>query len=862
VSANDGIASVNEAVLDEVYGRIFDAKESSKPTDIVIVKEDPAERGPWKNRRVPENFDQLIEMIRKLGLTVQGTHLPIEKAISLIVNRYDKEFDEVYLYDKSKVTQSLIVDDSVSLINEEGSFTKIYDMNLKDRTTSKERSRVLAMKGIPMRGLVGLTKAKESELLALYKQYGSIKSIYENIKEVESSNAKLASLLMTHADRVSENIKNLKPSSLSEIKNIEVEEFDDLLLSEYRYSKVKDARIEKSILRAEGSDGSSNVVVNLDDLAAIFKDAKKTKELVMTPVFRKNEIVGIAIGTGNASDGYIELKDDEDNKVLFSNIAEFVNEEKITLFSMNAKLLAKEFIKVNCPPIKAFVDVGVVSYLFGKYIEKDGLYDEAKLCESLGVDRFETFDDFADKYFSQVDIKNVRPEFISKYASSYVKNVISLGREARSLLGSDLTLKKVYAQIDMPITNIIARMEIVGVKVDERDLSEFSAKKEYRVLELAIDIENVIGRKVQIFKKGELPLIQKELNKIIEDHEPSDDKFKDAIKALEHVSEISKTSLVLNKAKNNLKPKIDRLTGRVHASFNQKTTATSRFSSTNPNLQGTDKILKHVFKASTEDRKLIVSDYSQMEMAVIAHITKDKLLIKKIKDGCDLHKETAAVMFKIPPENVTKEQRSLAKVVNFGIPYGMSEYGLARQLNEPIEVAKAYLDAYFDEFKGVKAYVDKQRKDVRENLYVTNLYGRKFMGGKLDNANSPVRKLREEAAKAAINYPIQGGASDIMKSAMIKIDKMLKAHDAEMIIQIHDEVVVDVAASEADIVARKIKKIMESTINMMVDLQADVAIADSWDEGKDSQKIDELEIKKEQALVERPTNAGSLYDLI
>jgi DNA polymerase-1 len=285
---------------------------------------------------------------------------------------------------------------------------------------------------------------------------------------------------------------------------------------------------------------------------------------------------------------------------------------------------------------------------------------------------------------------------------------------------------------------------------------------------------------------------------------------------------------------------INPATGRIHTSYHQAVTATGRLSSSDPNLQNIPirnaegRRIRQAFVAPS-GYKILAADYSQIELRIMAHLSGDEGLLEAFNQGKDVHSATAAEVFGVELDQVTQEQRRRAKAINFGLIYGMSAFGLAKQLGVGRNDAQQYIDVYFERYPGVKAYMDSVRQQAAVDGYVETLEGRRLYLPEI-NARNGMR--RQAAERTAINAPMQGTAADIIKRAMIAVDQWLCpmtpksecAADAKMIMQVHDELVLEVKESELDVVSEKLKKIMTTTVELSVPLIVDVGVGDNWDE--------------------------------
>lgn len=404
---------------------------------------------------------------------------------------------------------------------------------------------------------------------------------------------------------------------------------------------------------------------------------------------------------------------------------------------------------------------------------------------------------------------------------------------------------EIYKRIDMPLIEVLARMEHDGVKVDTGQLRNYSKElsAELAVIEeeartLADDPHlNVASPKqvgVVIYEKLDLnPRAKKRKN----DNWPTDEETLMALvhkhpfvnKVLEYRSLRKLISTYLDPLPSLVNPQ----TGRIHTTFNQALTATGRLSSARPNLQNipirTDRgqQIRKAFIPSTPDGYILSADYSQIELRIMAELSSDPKLIDNFLKGDDVHTATAAHIFHVTPENVTKEQRRQAKTANFGIIYGISSFGLSQRLGIPRKEAKDFITRYFETYPGVRNYMDKCIADARENGYVSTVFGRRRYLPGINSRNHVVRGLAE---RNAINTPVQGSAADIIKLSMINIFRKMKAEGlkSKMVLQVHDELVFDVIPSELNRLCDIVKQEMESVVKLSIPLTTECSYGKNW----------------------------------
>jgi DNA polymerase-1 len=402
-------------------------------------------------------------------------------------------------------------------------------------------------------------------------------------------------------------------------------------------------------------------------------------------------------------------------------------------------------------------------------------------------------------------------------------------------------LKDLFFQMELPLVEVLAEMELWGVKINPDLLQELSKELETRLWALEKRVFDLVGEEFNInstqqlgkilFEKLRLPVIKKTKTGYSTDVEVLEELAKEHELPRTVLEYRSFTKLKSTYA-DALPKLIDPSTGRVHTSYNQTVTATGRLSSSDPNLQNIPirteegRRIREAF-VPEDGWWMISADYSQIELRILAHLSRDTTLIKTFQGGEDIHTRTASEIFGIPQNKVTPQMRREAKVINFGIIYGMSPYGLAKELGVEPKVAAEYIEEYFRRYQGVKSYIDGTLKEAKRKGYVTTLYNRRRY---LPEINSSNRTARQFAERTAINTPIQGTAADLIKIAMIRIYRRIKAEGlkAKMLMQVHDELVLEVPDDEVERAERMVKEEMEGVLDMVVPLKVSVERGRNW----------------------------------
>jgi len=401
-------------------------------------------------------------------------------------------------------------------------------------------------------------------------------------------------------------------------------------------------------------------------------------------------------------------------------------------------------------------------------------------------------------------------------------------------------------EVELPLAGVLARMQANGVALDVAYLDEMSASATGRMDALRIEIYNYAGEEFNLNSppqlrailydklglspgkktpKGQLSTDASVLEKLRDQHP-----IVDAILQWRELDKLNSTYLVA------LPKLVDPETGRVHTTFNQVVAATGRLSSTNPNLQNIPvrgelgRQIRRAFVAGSPDRVLLVADYSQIELRILAHLSGDEGLRDAFASGLDIHTATAARVWNLPEDAVDPATRSRAKMINFGLAYGMNAFGLASRLGIAPDEAQEHIDAYFSQFGRIRDYLDKQVARAAAEGFTETLLGRRRYIPELQASNPRVRDL---GRRMALNAPIQGGASDVFKLAMIRVDRALQERpdlDCRMLLTVHDELVFEVEASQVEDAAKLVKDEMESAYELTVPLRADIGWGSHWEE--------------------------------
>jgi DNA polymerase-1 len=444
------------------------------------------------------------------------------------------------------------------------------------------------------------------------------------------------------------------------------------------------------------------------------------------------------------------------------------------------------------------------------------------------------------KTFNEIDIETAAP-----YAAEDADITLQLHQTLMPKLQAEPKLESVFRDIEMPLVPVLAKMEHTGVRIDRQMLADQSHELGEKLVALEQEAHLIAGtpfnlnssKQLQeiLFEKLDLPIIKKTPKGQPSTAEPvlvqlAEDGHEMPNLILEYRSLAKLKSTYTDSLPKQINPD----TGRVHTSYQQAVASTGRLSSTEPNLQNIPvrtpegRRIRQAFIAD-DGHQLLAADYSQIELRIMAHLSGDANLLKAFAEGKDIHQATAAEIFNMPLEEVTSEQRRSAKAVNFGLIYGMSAFGLAKQLNISRGLAQEYINLYFSRYPGVADYMENTKQNAKQNGYVETLMGRRLY---LPDINAKNGQLRQYAERTAINAPMQGTAADIIKTAMVKMQAWLNETklDIKMLMQVHDELVFEVAEQDIESAKTEIKTIMESALALDVPLIVEIGQGKNWDE--------------------------------
>ena len=568
-------------------------------------------------------------------------------------------------------------------------------------------------------------------------------------------------------------------------------------------------------------------------------------EACYIPLTHKEEVSeqagqGDLFAKNTAMVGYELVKNQLDLTACLAQLKPILEDEQIKKIGQNIKYDLTVFANHGIEVQGVAFDTMLESYTQNS----TGRHNMDDLAERYLGHKTIAFEEIAGKGKNQLTFDKIALDVASEYAAEDADVTMKLHQTLFPELEKTPTLLKLFNDIEMPLVRVLSHIERNGVLIDPQKLLAQSQEIEQRLAEVEAEVHQAAGQEFNLASTKQLQeILFEKLGLPVKKKTPkgAPSTNEEVLEELAQEGHIVPKLLIehrgLSKLKSTYTDKLPQMinpkTGRVHTSYHQAVTATGRLSSSDPNLQNIPirneegRRIRQAFIAR-EGYKIVAADYSQIELRIMAHLAHDEGMLKAFTEGKDIHRSTAAEIFGVSLEEVTNEQRRNAKAINFGLIYGMSEFGLSNQLGISRQEARTYMDAYFNRYPNVLQFMTDIKAKAAEQGYVETLLGRRLYLPEIKSSNGMRRKAAE---RVAINAPMQGTAADIIKVAMIGIDKMIFGDEnIKMIMQVHDELVFEVKAERVDHYSQLIKAEMEKAIKLHVPLIADVGVGDNWDE--------------------------------
>lgn len=804
-----------------IYGftkMLFHIKKKIQPNLMASVLNSIGENIP---KVLCEQKPYIKEILENASAVIyEEDDIDVSKTITSLVNDGRKKSMEIYIATSNKTLLQLI-DDNVKVIYVESG---INNIKTYDKTIFIEECGIEPMEYIDVLALKRSNCFGEKTALSLIKTYGSLEGIIENSEKINSS-------------RIKKVIEENKESVLLNKKLISVNGKEGITLvnDSKDYNEEELTRIFKelnlsSLLEVLGIENIDDVVANeeikvidkLDDFKCFIKTIKEriyiTYETSNSNVYSKIRVENMYICNGDES-VKIDLSSLYEENISETNILlkEFMENDDIKKVIHDGKNLLKALSKEGTQVNGFDFDSAIAAYLI----------DSAR-----------------DKYNLNELINEYLEKNIDEKTSSAIKYLSELYIYLKGRIKEE-GMEELYYNVEHPLIGVLSSMEVVGFNVNEEILESLAVKfkeeiknTEKEIYDLCEEEFNISSPKQLgkiLFEKLDLPVIKKTKTGYSTNADVLE-KLKDKHPVIEKIIYYRQITKLNSTYVEGLKNVID-VDGRIHSSFNQTVTTTGRLSSTEPNLQNIPvkyemgREIRKVFIPKEKGDILLSCDYSQIELRVLAHMSDDANMIDAFKHHSDIHTKTAAEVFKVPVEEVTSLMRSRAKAVNFGIVYGISDFSLSQDLKITRKEAAEYMAIYFDRYPKIKDFLQGAIDSAKEDGYVLTLLNRRRFIPEIKSSNKIVISLGE---RLAMNAPIQGSAADIIKLAMVKVYERLKKEGlaSEIILQVHDELILNVKPNELEKVKTLVIEEMENVFKLSVPLDVDVNLGKNWYEAK------------------------------
>ena len=852
-----GVISMIKRVLidhpDSPLAVVFDAKGKTFRHD--MYSEYKANRPP-----MPEDLVQQIEPIHRI-ISLMGIKLIMIPGVeaddvigTLAEQARQKKLNTVISTGDKDMTQ--LVCDNVSVVNTmSGELLDENGVMNKFGVGPELITDYLALIGDKSDNVPGVDKVGPKTAVKWLNEYKNIEGIKKNAESIggkvgENLRSSIETLDLAH-ELVK--IKTDVPLEMT-IEDLAVSESDAEQLSEvYKELEFNSwlQEVPKKIVKTEVN--SSYVCISTEkSLKELIKKASKAKTIALDTEttgldYMDTELVGISLSYQAGEAYYIPLNHDDDSvdqlalDIVLKELRPLLESSSNKIIGQNIKFDKNVLAKYGVDIASIKNDTMMMSYVLDASATRHNL--DALSSYYLNY-KTSTFEDVAGKGVKQITFDKVPIEAATNYAAEDADITLRLYEELNPRLEGEASLNKLNDEIEIPLIEVLSEMEQNGAILNSKILNSQSKDLEGRIKKLEEKAYQIAGEEFNLGSTKQLREIffEKLKYRIIKKTpggQPSTDEKVLAELAEEY--ELPKVLLehrTLSKLKSTYTDKlpnqVSQSTGKVHTSFHQAVTTTGRLSSSDPNLQNIPirtedgRRIRQAFEPS-DGNKFISADYSQIELRVMAHMSKDEGLLDAFREGQDVHSKTASEVFEVGIKDVTSDLRRNAKAINFGLIYGISAFGLGKQLGISRNLAAEYMAMYFEKYPDVKKYMESTKEFASQNGYVETLFGRRLY---LRDINATNAMRRQASERAAINAPVQGTAADIMKIAMINMHKAIKTQksEAKLILQVHDELILDTPKDEIDKIVSLVTESMMGAANLDVPLEIDIGIGDNWDQ--------------------------------
>lgn len=857
---------------------VFDAKGKTFRDD--IYPEYKAHRPP-----MPDDLRSQIEPLHKI-IQALGLPLIVEEGVEAddVIGTLAREASEQGIHTLISTGDK----DMAQLVNEHVTLINTMDNSIMDNDGVVTKFGVgpeliidlLALKGDKVDNIPGVPGVGDKSALGMLQGIGGIDEIYTNLDKIaglDFRGAKTMAAKMAEYEeqaRLSYLLATIKtdvelPYSPTTLSPTDPDHqtlftlFSDLEIKRWRDEaerQLQKANLPASAIASAPAEADAPAAINyetildkehfqrwLDKLqqAELFAFDTETTSLD----YMEAELVGLSFSVIPGEAAYVPVAHDYpdapeqlERSWVLSQLKPLLEDDSRAKVGQHLKYDMNVLANYGITLRGVKFDTMLESYVFNS---NAGRHDMDSLASRLLDVKTVKFEDIAGKGAKQLTFNQIALEQASHYAAEDADITLRIHQSLWPQLSEQQGPAHIFSEVEVPLIPVLAKIEQTGVLIDSQQLGEQSQYLASRILELEKQTHDLAGQPFNLsstkqlqeilFDKLQLPVIKKT-------PKGAPSTAEDVLQELAENYDLPRLILEyrsLTKLKSTYTDKLPQMinhrTGRVHTSYHQAVAATGRLSSTDPNLQNIPirteegRKVRKAFVANP-GYKIVAADYSQIELRIMAHLSADKGLLDAFAQGRDVHKATAAEVFEVDLEAVTVEQRRSAKAINFGLIYGMSAFGLSKQLGIPRYQAQDYMDLYFERYPGVLTYMENTREFAKQHGYVETVFGRRLYLSDIHSSNAIARKGAE---RAAINAPMQGTAADIIKKAMLAVHAWIETLDNDavrMIMQVHDELVFEIRDDLAEDFAKKICNIMQNAAQLAVPLLVEAGIGKNWDE--------------------------------
>ncbi|HEL2356839.1 TPA: DNA polymerase I [Streptococcus suis] len=795
--------------------------------------------------KTPDEFREQFPFIRQMLDAMGVKHYELDQyeaddiigTLDKMAERTEIPFDVTIVSGDKDLIQltdeNTVVEISKKGVAEFEEFTPAYLME-KMGITPTQFIDLKALMGDKSDNIPGVTKIGEKTGLKLLTEFGSLDGIYENIDSMKASKMKENLIADKEKAFLSRTLATIDTQAPIEIglddivyQGPKVDElgqfYDDMGFKQLRAQLGTTSSQEEAVLDFQ-------IVTEISP--AMLKQDQFFYFEILGENYHREDLVGLA--WGDKEKIYVGGPELLDSPVL----RDFLENQTIKTYDFKRGKVLLDRKEITLPP--ATFDSRLAKYLLST-VEDNSLTTIANLYGQISLVPDEAV------YGKGAKLDLPEREIFFPHLARKVQVLIETEEPMLTKLEENQQLDLLF-DMELPLANVLAKMEIAGIKVEAETLKAMQSENEVLIDQLTKEIYELAGQEFNINSPKQLgTILFEDMGLPLEYTKKTKTGYSTAVDVLERLAPIAPVVSKILEYRQITKLQSTYVVGlqdailedgKIHTRYVQDLTQTGRLSSTDPNLQNIPvrleqgRLIRKAFVPSLENSVLLASDYSQIELRVLAHISQDQHLIEAFQQGADIHTSTAMRVFGIEKaEYVTPNDRRNAKAVNFGVVYGISDFGLSNNLGITRKEAKAYIDTYFERFPGIKNYMETIVREARDKGYVETIYKRRR---ELPDINSRNFNVRNFAERTAINSPIQGSAADILKVAMINLDKALTEAGlaTRMLLQVHDEIVLEVPVAELETVKAMVKETMESAISLSVPLIADENEGSTWYEAK------------------------------